>query len=451
MEAVSVRISRRTAAVTAALATLVMAGVGATAPRAHAADPARARSCGWILEPSADRENILFPDITTRYLGADIPVPPGGYIKITGEFPHARYMSLQAYSSTLQTTSDLRDTQIAPDPGSTNPFFAGADRNAAHRSYTVRIVSGSQPASGPAPNTLYDTSPDGSKSGHAFAYRIYLPDASAGPFGGVPAPAITLVLAGGQEVPLPTCQDPLTDVGLTQSLAGLGPADWGLPNGSVLASPTPVWHKYVNAPNGYFISNTDSPLVPAALEQAGISVTNMLPAGLGENADNKYVFTEVSQEYGEVAVFRAKMPTTPRTYAGEARMGTGQLRYWSMCTGTPGTQTLGCTVDEQTPVNRRRYYTLVVSTAADRPADATTSCGVAWLPWGPDPKGVLMMRNMLPSATFTHAVQNSTPGTEQQTLGAYYPVGRYYATPEAFDQAVGCHPQSRSSHRAARR
>jgi hypothetical protein len=123
-------------------------------------------------------------------------------------------------------------------------------------------------------------------------------------------------------------------------------------------------------------------------------------------------------------------------------MGSGQLRYWSMCTGTQLTQTLGCTVDEQTPVDSSGYFTVAISTAADRPADATAQCGVAWLPWGPEPKGIVLLRNMLPSPDFAQAIQNAQVGTEQQTMGAYYPIGTYYATPEAFDATVGCHPSA---------
>ena len=79
--------------------------------------PTRARSCGWILEPSSDRENILFPDTATRYLAAAIPAPPDGWIELTGQFPHARYMSLQTYSLALQTANDLRDDQIVLTQG----------------------------------------------------------------------------------------------------------------------------------------------------------------------------------------------------------------------------------------------------------------------------------------------------------------------------------------------
>jgi hypothetical protein len=408
------------------------------ADRASASDPARDRSCGWTVEPTADRENILFPDTATRYLAGVVPVPPGGYVEIKGTFPHARYMSLQTYSTTLQTTSGLRDEQIRPDPGSVNPYLPGADRTGGPREYTVRLVSGpNQGESGPA-NTLYDTSADGSKSGRGLAYRVYVPDRGTGPFGGVPAPSLTLVLATGQRIPLPTCGDPLTDAGLTPTLAALGPGGWGLPDLGLLANRTPVWHRYVNAPTSYAVGQTDNEHTPESVASAVTGLTSMMPAGLGESVDNKYIYAYLSQEYGRVVAFRAKLPTTPRTRDGEPTMGSGQLRYWSMCTGNRTTQTYGCVADEDVAVDAGGRFTVAISTAADRPANATPGCGIAWVPWGPEPKGIALMRNMLPSAGFDHAIQNAQPGTERETLGEYYPVGTYYATPEAFERAVGC-------------
>lgn len=408
-------------------------------PAGSGAATSTARACGWIIEPTAGSQNILFPDTGTEYLGAAIPVPPGGYIELTGQFPHARYMSFVGYTSTLQPTTHLIDTQIVPDPGSTNPFLSGADRGAAHRSYTVRILSGAPPAGGGAPNTLYDTSPTG-QSGHGFAYRIYSPDSGTGEFGGVPAPQITLVLAGGARVPLPSCPAPPSDALLTSTLAGAGLAKWYLPAAGLLSAPVPVWHKYINAANGYATFLTGGEHVPPAVAAEVAQLTQQLPAGLGENPDNKYVFTNLSHEFGAAAVFRAKLPSTPRTLGGEPTMDTAgtQLRYWSMCTGEAGTQTLGCVVDEQVAL-RHGDYTVEVSTAADRPSDAwLRRCGVTWLPWGPLPQGLVLMRNMLPAPDFRQAIQDATPGTEQATMGAYYPVGHYFASQRAVARGLRC-------------
>ncbi|MCW2855726.1 MAG: hypothetical protein JWR52_1341 [Marmoricola sp.] len=408
---------------------------------AVAADPARARSCGWVLEPSADRENILFPDLATRYLGAAIPVPLGGSIELTGQFPHARYMSLQTYSLSLQTASNLHDDQIDPDPGSINPFRVGADRNATNRSYTVRIVNGQAPATGGPANTLYNNSTDGTRYGIAFAYRIYLPDRTAGPFGGVPAPAITLVLADGTRIPLPTCPDPLPDLmPVTDLLASLG-LELPLPPLGLLAPAAPHFMRYVNVAQTYLTDPTENQFTSSTFTPAIAALTGQLPGGLGENVDNKYVYAYLSQEWGKVLLLKAKLPTTPRTYDGEpVTTGGQQLRYWSMCTADRTTQTYGCVDDEDVQVDKNGYVTIAISTAADRPANATAACGVSWLPWGADPKGIAYLRNMLPDPGFTHAVQDATFGTEKQTLGAYYPVGTYFATPQVFEQQVGCHP-----------
>lgn len=79
---------------------------------------------------------------------------------------------------------------------------------------------------------------------------------------------------------------------------------------------------------------------------------------------------------------RAKALTTPKTFNGEAKMGEGQFRYWSMCSnqGFANSRVNGCVYDEQTPVGPEGFYTIVVSRKADRPRNAIRACGVAWLP-----------------------------------------------------------------------
>lgn len=425
----------------ALVATLLALGSTSLASFAQASDPARDRPCGWILEPSADRENILFPDLATRYLGAVVPIPTGASIELTGEFPHARYMSLQTYSLALQTASNIKDDQIQPDVGSTNPFVVGADRNAPNLRYTIRVVNGRAPVSGGPANTLYNNSADGSKYGISLAYRIYLPDAGTGAFGGVAAPAIAVVLADGTRIPYPTCPDPLPDLmPVTDLLAGLG-LDLPLPPLGLLAPKSPHFMRYVNVAQTYGTDVTENEYTSGTLTPLIASLTGQLPGGLGENVDNKYVYAYLSQEWGKVLLLRGKMPTTPTTYDGDAVVPPSrELRYWSMCTADRTTQTYACVHDQSVKVDRFGYFTIAISTAANRPANATDACGISWLPWGIDPKGIAYMRNMLPRADFTHAVQSASYGTEKATLGEYYPIGTYYATPRSFEQALGCNP-----------
>ena len=84
-------------------------------------------------------------------------------------------------------------------------------------------------------------------------------------------------------------------------------------------------------------------------------------------------------------------------------------------------------------------YTVVVSTAADRPASTREpiACRCVWLPWGPSGSVVMIMRNMLPDPTFTNAIQFAHYGSEAHDLGAYYPAG-CYMTAAQFDAGRRC-------------
>ena len=83
------------------------------------------------------------------------------------------------------------------------------------------------------------------------------------------------------------------------------------------------------------------------------------------------------------------------------------------------------------------YYTIVVSRAANRPANARAECGVAWLPAGPLDRSVMIYRHMLPSPDFAEAIQNLELGDERAGLGEYYPVGEYLGAAADFE-ARGC-------------
>jgi len=62
---------------------------------------------------------------------------------------------------------------------------------------------------------------------------------------------------------------------------------------------------------------------------------------------------------------------------------------------------------------------------------------VTWLPAGALPSTLLILRNMLPDPSFAQAIQNTEPGTEEQTMGSYYPRGKYYATTADYER-LGC-------------
>lgn len=159
-----------------------------------------------------------------------------------------------------------------------------------------------------------------------------------------------------------------------------------------------------------------------------------------------YAFVSRGFRAGPVLVLRGKLPTTAQTGPGVRRMGSGQLRYWSICQNESLFTSIGsgCVHDSQIPLSRGREYTIVTSLRSQRPANAIARCGVAWIPWpaagdgdGHRQDGLLIVRNMLPAQSFHHAIQDTaTPGDERSVLGPYDPVGRY-TTAAGFERR-GC-------------
>lgn len=108
------------------------------------------------------------------------------------------------------------------------------------------------------------------------------------------------------------------------------------------------------------------------------------------------------------------------------------------------TRVQDCVNDEDVVTNRKGRYTIVISSAADRPSNAVRRCGVTWVeaPRRGDGAGhpdddLILIRNMLPSKRFTHAVQNtSKPGDEKAVMGEYLPTSTYSSV-ETFEKR-GC-------------
>jgi hypothetical protein len=167
--------------------------------------------------------------------------------------------------------------------------------------------------------------------------------------------------------------------------------------------------------------------------------------GFFANLDNAYVSALISRAYGPVVVLQGRMPTAPKTYNNVPTMTSGQLRYWSMCTNEFYTQkATSCLYDEQVPVDANGNYTIVVSRASDKPTNATAACSRGFITWsdvgdgtGHANDGLLIMRNMLPSADFQNAIQNTkTPGDESAVVGPFLPTISYTTT--AAFEALGC-------------
>ncbi len=377
-----------------------------------------------------------------------------------GRFPHARYFKIALYRFEHNTFialggEDLAAWDIDPDPGSSNPYRPGADRQVENRSYTAHIVTDKPPANPAdrAKNTMYAGPQERSIQ---VVFRIYVTDqgydgAGLGR-GDSPSPA----------EPLVTYEATLADgtrLSSEEVVERFG-EHIGFPPPPVA---TDGWYALINS------KDNDPSLDPASAparkearweifrgikytvvgafmppeEKAKIKLQTEMEGG--GDPTTVYMANFLSRKFGPVYVFRGKMPTFPDTYTGAETMGDGQVKYWSVVTAgsAPSGELWDGVYDMQVPLDEEGYYTIVVSRPEDRPKNATRENGVAWIDWGPgegldDPRdrkdwGMLLMRFMVCHPDWENSPAKShKPGTEEAVMGPYYPKG-YYTTKEEFE------------------
>ena len=454
------RVWRRRRAVVLALAAslgLAVAAVAYTLPNLYGG---KFSTCFWnIGVVNGGTINIAYPDASANYWGAAYTLPAGATLELHGEYPHARYASVESYNALGVPTDALVDYQINPDRGSRNPFRAGVRRDNRRRSFTISLPDGSPPvalspdqrSNEPARNFVY-TKPAGDTSGlHLLLWRVYVPDRGRDLRGGVALPRPVLRLADGTtQTGARLCRTLTTQVKRIPDISALlVPASQyqtmryqpGVPP-YFPAQRRPVWRVQYN--RAFLLALYTGP----AYHPVVTTPTKAGQSGFFPNIDNQYARAAINRKLGKVVAFRGVLPTTPHTVGGNAFMAQPtQLRYLSFCMNESvlTTRVMDCVYDEQIPVSTHRRYVVVTSRPQDRPRNATARCGVAWLPWSPRGDGGrdhdfgwMQVRNMLPSPTFRHAIQNTrTPGDEHHVLGSYLPTGSYYQDKRAFER-LGC-------------
>lgn len=397
-------------------------------------------------------ENQL-PDTMNTFVTAWFRIPEGAKIVVKGEFPRMRHWSFTTYSENGVPRDVLDDIDIEPDAGSVNPFRAGVPRDAQPRRYTFTIANGAppEPKSARPRNTVHTLAEPGMPIG--MHMRNYVPDRGLDYLGGVALPEVELHLADGKvlqgqeacaatDAPLRGKQVPLT---VSKKLwLALNSLPW------LGADRTPA-HDFNAEPMEKFynrehlIAKTFFPALPSA----GLAVEK---GGFWSNPATRYGYKYLSQAHGKVYAVRGKMPGVPRTWSGDVKPmdGGADMRYWSMCTtaAPPTGLTVDCLFDEAVlPVlDAQGWYTIVVSRAPDRPANATEKCGVAWMeygngdgiPGGSADYGVIINRHTHVNPAFKHswfAVNRDTP--ETQAMGEHLPTV-FNLRDKARFEALGC-------------
>ena len=298
-----------------------------------------------------------------------IAVPTGGRVVLRGEYPRARYFAFHPSDFDTNTLATLVDVDIDPDPGSVNPYREAAPA-AAPRRYSVQLVFTPAPAD-PEPNTSYvGCKRSGEPNPAVFnIYRTTGSDLGAFPpnSAGVLLPSVTVYDSDGEQVahhdeaePYPPGTEPPVE---TTTFASL---------------PIPDYRGLVRPGKWDTLSNWG------------------LPCDLLASADILYVGTPYSSRWGELLVVRAKAFATPHTpeeppYAEGKDTRAFTVTNYNFWAGVANTSL----IDHDIARDDDGWLTLVVSTAENRPANATAAEGVTWFDWGPYLDGQITFRFLI--------------------------------------------------------
>jgi hypothetical protein len=402
----------------------------------------------WIQRPSqpidVNSAPGAYPDPNALYLlHPHTFVPFGSKVLIDGKFPKSRMFDIQMtpsfqpeqyhYALTYGVAENpIVDADIAPKPGSSNPFRVGANRNATNRDYQVtyemKVGNAAQTDPGYRPPFRHASN---TRSGTGLVYtgpwgdpaypennalinkrglwdtseiwvRYYAPDKATNGTGGVPLPKITYQLPDGRQFYIETDLTAFNNyINKRTPIPGKLPADPGADEG-----PTVGWYKDWGIIRNYVSQDAriNNPNDPAAgrkrardLDKGANGREESLPAPQNYESGQTlctyctYFTRNFGLGWGKVAVLTGRLPTTPKTRNGEATMTAANLRYISVCTysstldgSTPVGQAQTCLMDDEIVTDANGYYTIVYSRPEDRPANATKANGVTWVNWGPD-------------------------------------------------------------------
>lgn len=309
------------------------------------------------------------------WLRDDVPAPPGmfkveygGWVEFHGQYPYARYFAYHPNDEDMNNLPTLRDEDLAPDAGSTNPFqrvSAKGDR----RYYTARFVFTQKPQH-PLPNTVYVGAKKDGISPNGWVnniLRLYASDlGNTANSGGVPLPAMTIYNARGEVTFHADECEPY-------------PAGFEPPHDRTLFPPLPIADHRAADPATWSISSNFN-----------------APTDSWANADVQYLSTVFSRRFGDLFVVRAKFPTTPDSRSGEPVSTTWKkdARLWTLCIYNMWAGIANdCKIDHEFEVDAKGFYTVVVSANKDRPSNLRQQ-RATWMDWGPYLDGQFTYRTL---------------------------------------------------------
>jgi hypothetical protein len=301
-----------------------------------------------------------------------VAIPEGGKAVFRGEYPFSRYFAFHPSDFDTNTYPSLLDEKLQPDPGSMNPFAGPVDESA-NRRFSAQITFTATPDD-PAdhePNTCYASTTRLGKPNQAVfvIYRTTGSELGALPPNntGVLLPSITVYDADGSEVAHYDEIEPYT-------------RGMALPVETTQFAPLPIPdHRGLLWPEKFVTKSNWG-----------------LDYDLLASDDILYLVSPYTDRLGEVFVTRAKAFTAPDTPREPVYTPGKDVRGWTVTTYNFWAGVCNSAlIDNEIPSDDEGCFTLVVSTAENRPANAVPENGVAWLDWGPYMDGQLTFRMLV--------------------------------------------------------
>ncbi len=328
-----------------------------------------------------------------------ISVPIGGKVVFKGEYLRARYFAFHPSDFDTNNLATLIDEDLDPDPGSVNPYREPVPEGAAQR-FTAQLVFTPPPAD-PAerePNTSYVGLKQNGEPNPAVFNILRTTDSVLGALPpnstGVLLPSVTICDAEGNETahfeecdPYPPGTAPPVE---TTHFASLPIPDY----------------RGLNWPGRFDTKSNWG-----------------LPYDILASADILYLVTPYTRRLGEVFVTRAKAFTTPHTPEEPVYTSGKDIRGFTVTTYNFWAGICNAAVvDHEVVRDEEGCFTLVVSTAENRPANATAEQGVTWLDWGDYLDGQLTFRFLLRRNSKLQALQRAIEtGEASPEIAPYVP------------------------------
>ncbi|HEY0377843.1 MAG TPA: hypothetical protein VGC87_13030 [Pyrinomonadaceae bacterium] len=379
----------------------------------------------WEAFPGTDLSTLALPDYYSNYFAYSYETLkyPNTGLRITGDFPDARYLSFNIYSTRTGTSlGAFSDYQIRTQDGNVNPFVAGSDASAQKRQYVINVQP-TQPTNdatdaeqttpgSDTPENLLTFNPSELKAGLlTIIIRYYVPQ---GEQGRVKLPKIEpYPVTGNEQVTLPP------------------------PYPQRMELNEPILHKR---------------LAKIFQTVSGDELRFYHAGGGGQfnNADNLYLICGVENVDGRdnVVILKVRPPAYPRT---NEEFDKTAVRYWSFNQGNPDTSTPYGMKDEEF---RRASDGFVYIVMGDDEVvrGRAEQGGYNYMPWKANKKqAVILYRNMLTVPQYRGSLARVpvlTLPTDEATIIAYEaprhinehaPVGRK-VTAREFNDSYGGMP-----------